>query len=172
MLPNLPVPCCVLCFLCRLRPIVRYLLIVTFDGKFSQLTLSYLAKKDHPSDNVTRCGVTFHLNIILFLYISSTSTPLTFKYIFFYKNLNLRLLPPNIYFLRTLPNEPNMGAAKASIGKNLLLCLQLFRLPLMYQAPCLTNCFFILKSCCLLVQCYMFCDLNLAPVAITHTNNH
>ena len=99
MLPNLPVPCCVLCFLCRLRPIVRYLLIVTFDGKFSQLTLSYLAKKDHPSGNVTRCGVTFHFNITLFLYISSTSMPFTSKYIF-YKNLHLGLLPPNIYFYK------------------------------------------------------------------------
>ena len=84
-MPHIPVPCCVPCFLCRLGPIVRDPLIVTFDGKFLLLTLSYLAKKDRPSGNVTRCGVTFRLNNILFIYISSTSMRFTSKY-FFYNN--------------------------------------------------------------------------------------
>ena len=44
-MPHIPVPCCVPRFLCRLGPFVRDPLIVTFDGKFLLLTLSYLAKK-------------------------------------------------------------------------------------------------------------------------------
>ena len=65
-----------------------------------------------------------------------------------------------------------MGAANAPIGKNLPLCLRLFCLPPIYQTPRLTDCFFILKSCHLLVQCHMFFDVKLAPVAITRTNTH
>ena len=44
-LPNIPATFCVLGFLCFLGPIVQDLLIVTFDGTFFLLTLSYLAKK-------------------------------------------------------------------------------------------------------------------------------
>ena len=65
-----------------------------------------------------------------------------------------------------------MGAANAPIGKNPNLCLLLFPLPPIYQTPRLTDCFFILKIHRLLGQCYMFCDVKLAPVAITRTNTH
>lgn len=78
-LPNIPVPCCFLCFICRFGPIVRNLFIVTFEGRFFLLTLSYHAKKDRPSGNVTRYGLTFHLNNVLFLYISPLSAFPTIK---------------------------------------------------------------------------------------------
>ena len=153
---NIPAPCCVLRFLCRLSAIVWDLLIVTFHGKFFLLTLSYLTKKDCPLGNVTRYAVTFCLKKIFFLYISSTPTSFTSKYLF-----------------KTTPlNEPNMGAANAPIGKNPPLYLRLFCLPPLYQTPHLNDCFFILKSHHLLVQCYMFCDVKLTPTAITLTNTH
>ena len=65
-----------------------------------------------------------------------------------------------------------MGVAKAPIGKNPSPCLHIFRLRPIYQKPHLTDCFFILKSRRLLVQCYMFYDIKLAPVAIIHANTH
>ena len=64
-----------------------------------------------------------------------------------------------------------MGVANAPIGKYLPLCLHLFRLLPIYQRPRLTDCFFILTSRRLL-QCYMFCDVKLGPVAITRRNTH
>ena len=81
-LPNIPARSCVRPFLCHLGPIVREFLIVTFDDKFILLNFSYLAIKESPSDNVTQCGVTFSLNNIFFLYISSISMPLTSKQLF------------------------------------------------------------------------------------------
>lgn len=70
--PNNPARFCVLRFLYRLVPIVRFFLVVTFGNKFFQLTLSYLATKECPLGNVTRLGVTFCLNNTLSLYISHT----------------------------------------------------------------------------------------------------
>ena len=79
-LPNIPAfCCCVLRFLSRFDPIVPDLLIVTFEGTFSLLTLPYLSKKDHPPGNVIGYGVTFRLSNILFLYISPTSASFTIK---------------------------------------------------------------------------------------------
>ena len=76
------------------------------------------------------------------------------------------------FFITTPPNKPNMEAANAPIGKNSPFCLGVFLLPPIYQTTRLTDCFFILKSYHLLVQCYMFCDIKLAFVAITRTNTH
>ena len=84
--------------------------------------------------------------------------------------LRLRLLPPKSFFITARPNEPNMGAASAPMGKNPPFCLHLFRLPPIFQAPHLSSCFFTLKSCRLFVQCYMFCDVKLALAMITRTN--
>ena len=81
-LPNIPARSCVRPFLCHLGPIVPEFLNVTFDDKFILLNFSYLTIKDRPSDNVTHCGVTFSLNNIFFLYISSISMPLTSKHLF------------------------------------------------------------------------------------------
>ena len=137
-------PFCVLGFLCHLCPICRALFMVTFLGRFFLLTLSYLATKDCPFGNVTRRGVTRRLNA--------------------YCRRCRRLLPPSI-FLITGPtiapnggpaNEPNIGA----IGRNPPFCLRLFRLPPIYQTPCLTDYFpFILKSRRLLAICYKFYDV-------------
>ena len=153
-LPNMPASCYVLRFLCLLGPIVRAVFIVTFAGKFFLLTHSYLTKNERPSGKVTRCDVTCRLNNILFLYISSASTPSTAKK----------------FFITTRPNEPNMGAASAPMGKNPPFCLHLFRLPPIFHAPHLSSCFFILKSWRLFVQCYMFCDVKLALAVITRTS--
>ena len=82
-LPNIPLPVCVLRFLCCLGPIVRFLLMVTFEGRLSRLTLSYLATKDRPFSRVIPLGVILHLNNILSLYILNTFTsPPTNKYFF------------------------------------------------------------------------------------------
>ena len=46
-----PLLVCVLRFCCRLGPIVPFLLMATFEGKFFLLTLSYFAKKECPLGN-------------------------------------------------------------------------------------------------------------------------
>ena len=156
MLPNIPAPCWVLRFLCRLGPIFEIFLLW-------HLTVNFFCLPFHISLKKTVRQVMLHVVVSLFV--------LTI-FCFYIYLLRLRLLPPNIFFITTPLNEPNMGAANAPIGKNLPLCLRLFCLPPIYQTTRLTDCFFILKSCRLLVQCYMFFDVKLAPVAITRTNTH
>ena len=89
MLPNILAPCCVLCFLCRLGPIVHILFIVTFAGKSFSTYPFISCYKVRLSGKVTRCGVTFCLNnICLYTYL-----------------LRLCFLPPNIFFITTSLNE-------------------------------------------------------------------
>ena len=83
-LPNRPLPGGVLHFLCCLGHIIWFLLIVTFEGKFFQLTLSYLATKDCPFSRVTRLGAILRLNNILSQYIIDTfASPTSAKYFFY-----------------------------------------------------------------------------------------
>ena len=149
MFPKRLQPFCVLRFLFRLNPICHALFMVTFLGRFFLLTPSYLATKDCPFGNVTRCGVTCCLNNILSLRISS---------------LSRRLLTPNTFLITGptiapnagLANDPNIGA----IGRNPPFCLCPFHLPPIYQTPCLTDYFLlILKSHSLLAICYKFYDI-------------
>ena len=88
-----------MCFFCRLGPTCRALFMVTLLGRFCLLTLSYLATKDCPFGNVTRCRV------------------------YAYRLSCRGFLPPNNAFLITGPaivpnagpaNEPNIGI----IGRN------------------------------------------------------
>lgn len=121
--PNNPAPFCVLRFLYRLVPIVRFFLVVTFGNKFFQLTLSYLATKERPLGNVTRLGVTFFLTILcLYTYLT---------------HFHL-VLPPNNFFTTTPPSVPNIGVAKAPIGNIPPLCFH-HLLPPMYHRPRLTD---------------------------------
>ena len=113
-LPNIPATCCVLPFFCRLGPIVRQLSIVTFDRHFFRLTLSYLAKKNLASGDITCFGVPVRLNNILSLYISSMFMSFTTEE----------------SFMTTTPNVSNIGTANAPVGKKPPFCLRLFRLHL------------------------------------------
>ena len=139
-LPNIPALWCVLHFLCHLGPIVWVFLLWHLMVNFFYLPF-------HISLRKTVRYVMLQVVVPLFI--------LTIIYFYTYL-LRLWLSPPNIFSITTPPNEPNMGAANAPIGKNPPLCLRPFRLPPIYQTPRLTDYFFILKSCRLLVQCYMF----------------
>ena len=139
---------CVFRFLCYLSPVFRALVIVRFLGKFFMLTLSYLARKDCPFVNFTRCSVTHLLSKIFYLSILAAATSLFSTEYFF-------ITGPAIVFNAGPANDPNIAAT----GKNPAFCVHLLRLPPICQTPRLTSSFLILKSRRLAVICYKFYDV-------------
>ena len=131
---------CVLRFLCRLGPICRALVIMTFLDKFFLFTSSYLARKDCPFENVTGCGFSCCLSKLFCLSISAVATLLfSTKYFF--------ITGPAIASNAGPANDPNI----APTGKNPPFCVCLLRLLPICQTPHNTDCFLILKrslSCC------------------------
>ena len=131
---------CVLRFLCRLGPICRALVIMTFLDKFFLFTSSYLARKDCPFENVTGCGFSCRLSKLFCLSISAVATLLfSTKYFF--------ITGPAIASNAGPANDPNI----APTGKNPPFCVCLLRLLPICQTPHHTDCFLILKrslSCC------------------------
>ena len=129
-----------------------------FLRRFLLLTPSYLARNDCPFGSHTHCGVVRLLNKLFCLGISAC------------------LLSPSI-FLR-LVAQMSLAVAQLKIRVWLPLekknpfCVRFLLFPPIYQTPLLTVCFFILKSCYLVVRCYMFCDVRSVHCSTNHTSTH